>query len=115
MIPDVRIRFKFNGDDRTLTFVEVPLSAWSELRRTVELTPRKMMAGIEDRSDVDALAAIVWLERVAAGYQVDRFVEFRDQLDPSDDLALAGLKIGPKVLFGEFGGDVDDPPTSGTE
>lgn len=115
MIPDVRIRFEFNGDDRTLTFIEVPLSAWSELRRTVDMTPRQLLAGLEDRSDVDALAGLVWLERAASGRQPGRFVAFRDRLDPSDDLALSGIKIGPDVLFGEFGGDVDDPPTSGTE
>jgi len=114
VIPDVRIRFEFNGDDRTCTFVEVPMGAWSELRRSVDLTPRKLMEGLEDRSDVDAFAAIVWLERVAAGHQPGRFVQFRDALDPADDLAIAGLKVGPKALFGEFGGDEDDPPTSGT-
>lgn len=115
MIPDVRIRFQFNGDDRTLSFIEVPLHAWSDLRRSVELTPRKLMEGLEDRSDPDSMSALVWLERVASGHEVGRFVPFRDSLSPSDDLALAGLKIGPKTLFGEFQGDEDDPPTSGTE
>ena len=115
MIPDVRIRFTFNGDDRTLTFVEVPLAAWSELRRTVDLTPKGVMSGLEEGSDVDAMVAVIWLERLAEGHNPPQFVTFRDQLDPSDDLAIAGLKVGPKTLFGEFGGDDDDPPTSGKE
>lgn len=115
MIPDVRIRFSFNGDDRTLTFVEVPLAAWSELRRSVELTPKGLMAGLEDGSDVDAMVAIIWLERVAEGHNPPKFVTFRDSLDPADDLAISGVRVGPKTLFGEFGGDQEDPPTSGTE
>ena len=115
MIPDVRIRFQFNGDARELVFVEVPLAAWSDLRRSVELTPRKLMEGLEDRSDLDSMSALIWLERVATGHDLGRFVPFRDSLSPQDDLALAGLKVGPKVLFGEFGGDQDGPPTSGTE
>lgn len=114
MIPDVRIRFTFNGDDRTLTFVEVPLAAWSDLRRSVDLTPLKFMQGLEDRSDVDALAALVWLERVEAGDNPGRFVPFRDSLKASDELVIVGLRRGPETLFGEFGGDTDDPPTSGT-
>ena len=115
MIPDVRIRFTFDGDDRTLTFVEVPLWAWSDLRRSVELTPKGVMAGLEDGSDLDSLVAVVWLERAAAGATSTKFVPFRDQLDPASDLAIAALAVGPKTLFGEFGGDVDDPPTSGKE
>lgn len=115
MIPDVRIQFEFNDDERLLTFVEVPLAAWSELRRTVDMTPKGLMAGLEDGSDVDAMVAIVWLERVAAGHNPPKFVTFRDSLDPSDVLTISAVRVGPNVLFGEFAGDDDGPPTSGTE
>src|SRR6056297_1957298 len=113
MIPDVRIRFTFDGDDRTLTFVEVPLWAWSDLRRAVDLKPKSVMAGLED-GDVDSLVAMVWLERICADVDVAKFETFRDSLTGSADLSIVGLAVGPKTLFGEFGGDDDDPPTSGT-
>lgn len=62
LIPDAEITFKVAGQQKTLRYRAVPFSAWAELKQHLGLTPGTLMNALADL-DVEAYAALVWLER----------------------------------------------------
>ena len=62
MIPDITLIFMLDGKRLTLRFRDLPLSVWSELKRHFGFTPGTIINACTEL-DVEAFAAIIWLER----------------------------------------------------
>lgn len=76
MVPDVAVVFKLDSRELTCHYRKVPMSAWGELKRALNYTPLTLMTALGDW-DLDAIAALVWLERT----QRERKLAFRDVRD----------------------------------
>jgi hypothetical protein len=133
-VSDTVIKFKLGERKLTLTYRKIPFMAWAELKRGPGFTQRTLVTALDDL-DVEAVAALIWLERV----QRERRLSYADVIgeltnadgDPPEfeltDFIVKGKSMmGRRMTTEEDGtikieaaradreGEGDEDPTSGS-
>lgn len=114
---DTKVRFKLGNRELTLDYRRVPFMKWGELKQTTTFTQRTLMSAL-DNLDLDAIVALVWLERTQRERKLsffDVYQEFQSATD-DEDFEITDVIIKGKSVFGndtrEVEGELD--PTEGS-
>ncbi|MDP8961492.1 MAG: hypothetical protein M3N32_07765 [Actinomycetota bacterium] len=123
MVPDVVVVFELDGVEHKLSFQDLPLSWWSDVKAQAGFTPKTLMLALRD-ADVDGYVALIWLVKrqqrpaVTYGMVYDKLtaavqLEFKDVIRDGRSLfrdADEALDDGPPAV--PVGEEEDDPPTT---
>lgn len=118
-VTDTKIRFTFGSRKLTLDYRKVPFTAWAELKQATGFTPQTLLNGI-GMADVEAVVAIIWLERKQRERKV-RYHEVALDLEERDDeFEVTQINVNGKnfiPVFDDEDQDVEvegEDPTSGS-
>lgn len=115
MVPAFTIVFEVNGNEKRLNFKDVPYSAWSELKASLGFTPITVQEALGDW-DLEALEALVWLERKQRERKLDLSKARREiAADPPDIHLVDILKDGKSLTGGEDESEPEADPTTGSD
>lgn len=113
MVPDIAILFELDNKSKRLDYRKVPFNAWTELKQATSFTPKTLMQAIGD-FDIDALVALLWLERKQRERRLQFGEVYQDlasangdmpSLDVIDILTGGRSLIEPGTEQGREGGD----------
>ena len=112
MVPDIKIKFSLDGNEQTLDYRRVPFVAWRELKAAVSFTPLTLVQEMA-RGDLDAIGAVIWLNRKQTARKL-QFAEVQRDLADVGEFELVDLIVkGQSQATGEK--DEDEPdPTDGS-
>ncbi|MGH3942622.1 MAG: hypothetical protein ACRDTG_29165 [Pseudonocardiaceae bacterium] len=102
-VADTTIRFRIDDRRLTLDYRKVPFSAWGELKAAVGFTQSTLVKALGD-SDLDAVVALVWLERKQRERKL-RFVELYHDLQHTEE--HQDIEITEIVIAGRSYGDTE--------
>lgn len=117
-VADVKIRFRLGERKLTLDYGKVPFSAWPQLKQATGFTQRTMVDAIINESDLEAIVALIWLERKQRERKL-RYLDVYHELEASDsdeDFEIINLSIDGRLIGDtedEDGESDDEDPTGG--
>lgn len=100
LVPDVVLIFNVNGKRKELHYRKLPFSVWSELKAALAFTPTTLIDSIS-HSDVEAIGALIWLERKQADRKIT-WNDIRRELEREDvTFEALGVVIDGQTMVGE--------------
>jgi hypothetical protein len=116
-VVDTKIQFMLGTRELTLDYRKVPFMKWAELKRATTFTQRTLMTAL-DNLDLDAIAALIWLERAQRERKLPFLDVYQDlqNAESDEEFEITDVIIKGRSVFGndvtEIEGEVD--PTGGS-
>lgn len=113
---NVKIKFRLGARTLTMDYRKLPFQAWGELKAATSFTQRTLIAAL-DQLDLDAFAAVIWLERKQRERKL-RYLDVYQELSAPDyntEFEMLDVVLNDRSLSGGTDeADEDGDPTEGS-